>query len=1348
MEQLPSTYENKLIYVFRIEDKTHNGLLKIGETTVKSDLTIDKLYPCCKALNDAAKRRIDSYTNTAGVKYDLIYTELAIRQIKNNDDTYILDCFSDKDVHRVLVNSGYCYAKIPGTRATEWFKIDFDTAKKAITAVKEGKTNLLGTNLSTDDFSLIILRPEQEEAIQKTLHQFKSSNRMLWNAKMRFGKTLSALELVKRAGFNKTIIVTHRPVVDDSWRTDFNLIFTNGSVKYGSKKDIPNDKDINKLGDKFIYFASIQDLRGSSLVGGKFEKNSNIFDINWDLVIVDEAHEGTTTALGDVVIRNLVKEELNSKTKFLALSGTPFNIIDQYEDSGVYTWDYVMEQEAKAKWDINHFGDSNPYSSLPRLNIFTYDLGKLLNKDRYIELVDKAFNFTEFFRVRKKGSISEDAIVTENDELEFCHKEDILSFLNLITTSSNNSNYPYSSKEYRDLFKHTLWVVPGVKEAKALKELMLSHPVFGSTFFDIVNVAGNGDEENSNALEAVQAAIKHAGEDNYTITITCGKLTTGVTVPEWTAVFMLAGSYSTVASSYLQTIFRVQSPSSIGGKIKTNCYVFDFAPDRTLKMVTEAVSVSRKLEKRQESSRSKLGEFLNYCPVIAIEGSSMHYYNADKLMQQLKKVYVDRAVRTGFDDNSIYNDKLYKLTDADLSSFKNLKEIIGKTAANSNTKDIDINNQGFSDEEYEKLESYKHSKQLTPEEQAALARFKEVKKNRQTAISILRGISVRMPLLVYGANIKLEDDFKIEDFLDDEIVDRDSWEEFMPKGVDKELFKKFIKYYDKDIFIAATRKIRTIVKVADELEPEDRIKQITSLFSYFKNPDKETVLTPWRVVNLHLGMALGGYNFYDSSYNTILDNPRHIKKSESKENLLDSSYTRILEINSKTGLYPLYVTYSIYRSKLGKYSNNDLSKEQKQFLWIDTVLNNIFVICKTKMAKSITKRTLIGYKNEKINAHYFENLVNTLKTGKINNFVNKIKTNDYWNKGSTGIMNFDAVVGNPPYQEATKDTSDAPVYHLFMDASFKLSDVVSFITPARFLFNAGKTPKEWNKKILRDNHFKVVYYSAKSNDIFPNVSIKGGVVITLRNANIEYGCIGNFIVFKELKSILDKVLLTREDSIMNLVYAPESYKFTQQLYIENDFVKSRVSKGHLYDITTNIFEKIPELFYENKPNNTDYVGIYGRESNLRVLKWINKTYIAEHENLNYFKVFVPKSNGSGAIGEVLSTPVIGQPVLGQPFMGHTQTFISIGKFKTEFEAVSCLKYIKTKFARCLLGTLKVTQHNPKNTWKNVPLQDFTTQSDIDWSVSVHEIDLQLYNKYKLTKDEVKFIEQKVQPMEE
>lgn len=1322
-----SSLKLKLIYVFRINDTEHKGCLKVGEATCDND-NVFGLAPNSKALNESAKKRINQYTQTAGIAYDLLYTELTIYNSKHG-----LCSFNDKEVHSVLERSGI-KKKIFDTenKANEWFITDLETVKQAISAVKAGRESLSSAEISQDR-NPIVFRPEQREAIEKTKKQFKKGNQMLWNAKMRFGKTLSALQVVKDMDFSRTLILTHRPVVDSGWFEDFGKIFYDSrDFAYGSKNNGDSHTSLEtraKQGQcKYVYFASMQDLRGSELVGGNFDKNNEVFATAWDCIIVDEAHEGTQTELGKAVMQELTKD----KTKILRLSGTPFNLLDDFKEDEIYTWDYVMEQRAKASWDELHFGDPNPYASLPTMNIYTYDLGRLLN-----EFVDEdvAFNFREFFRVNDSGT--------------FVHDKDVSAFLNLITKEDKESCYPFANEEYRNIFRHTLWMLPGVKEARAMSAMLQTHPVF--QHFKVVNVAGDGDEdeESKDALVAVEEAIGKDPDATRTITLSCGRLTTGVSVKAWTAVFMLSGSYNTAASSYMQTIFRVQTPATINGRVKEQCYVFDFAPDRTLKVIAETAKISSKAGKTSGNDRKIMGEFLNFCPIISIEGSKMNQFDVPKMLEQLKKVYVERVVRNGFEDKSLYNDELMKLGDLELQEFDDLKKIIGQTKAMPKTNQVDINNQGLTDEQYEELESLeKRSKKkgkdkqpLTEEEKQRLEELKKKKNNREAAISILRGISIRMPLLIYGAELSDENqEITIDNFAS--LIDPQSWEEFMPKGVTKQKFNSIKKYYDPEIFCAAGKRIRAMARAADKLCVEERIERITDIFSTFRNPDKETVLTPWRVVNMHLGDCLGGYNFFEKGYETTLSEPRFIDKGEVTSNVFAED-SRILEINSKSGLYPLYMAYSIYRTRVKNSLFSVSSIEDEQHIWDKVVAENIFVICKTPMAKSITKRTLIGFRRAKVNTRYFEDLINQIKN-KPEHFIKQV---DKFVSERTGIKNmkFNAIVGNPPYQEEGENTRKAPIYHLFYDVAFKLAPIVTLITPGRFLFKAGQTPMEWMEKMLSDTHFKVIRYFQKSNIIFPNVDIKGGVAIGLRDVNREFGAIKFFSEFPELVSILSKVshhVSFVSGEFAEMVSSQGIYRFSEYALTNIPRISQIQGKGTAAKITSNAFENLPEIFVQSEQEcGNNGVRIMGRVKGSRQIRWINSQYLQTCEYLNYYNVFVPEANGTGAIGEVLSTPVIGVPVIG-----HTDTFLSIGKFASAEEASACLKYVKSKFARCLLGTLKATQHNPKDAWTNVPMQDFTSNSDIDWSKSIPGIDMQLYAKYELSDEEISFIESMIKPM--
>ena len=344
-------------------------------------------------------------------------------------------------------------------------------------------------------------------------------------------------------------------------------------------------------------------------------------------------------------------------------------------------------------------------------------------------------------------------------------------------------------------------------------------------------------------------------------------------------------------------------------------------------------------------------------------------------------------------------------------------------------------------------------------------------------------------------------------------------------------------------------------------------------------------------------------------------------------------------------------------------------------------------------------------------------------------------------------MKFDFIIGNPPYQDEStgeQKTFLPPIYDKFMDAAYSVADKVELITPARFLFKAGSTPKDWNTKMLADTHFKVLDYEVISGNIFPSTDIKGGVCISYRDNEKSYEAIEVFTAYPELNSILSKVIHRKDfSSLSQIMLSRTAYRFTELLHKENPKAKEMLSKGHAYDISSNAFKRLPQIFFDKKPNdNKEYIRIWGLVGTERVLKFIRKNYVVEVSNLNHWKVLVPSANGSGALGEVVSTPLIGEPLIGS-----TETFMGIGAFDTRKEAEAAQKYVKTKFARAMLGILKVTQHNSISTWKYVPIQDFTSSSDIDWSKSVQEIDLQLYDKYGLTAEERNFIEEKVKKME-
>ncbi|HEL1251953.1 TPA: Eco57I restriction-modification methylase domain-containing protein, partial [Streptococcus equi subsp. zooepidemicus] len=1070
-QEMYTTAERKFIYVQTVNNESgyfsaFEGTQKIGEGSVSEDLEAD-WSPNSAYLRHEASKRINQYMKTSGLPYTIGWTELAYRKA---DKTW----FHDYDVHNVLKRSGIKQAE--QLEGNEWFETDLETAKSAIRAVKEGRNYLnITTGETFVEESAITLRPEQESAVKQTQKVFKNKDRMLWNAKMRFGKTLTALQLVKNEHFQKVLIMTHRPVVEDSWFDDFYKMNMNkAGYDFGSVTKGETLENLKQSDKSFVYFASIQLLRYNS-----GQTNLKEFsDVDWDLIIIDEAHEGTQTELSDNVMQELVKDH----TKILELSGTPFNLLDQFDDEQVYTWDYVMEQQAKKKWELERPSEPNPYETLPKVSMYTFEMK---HKERFSD-ESKSFNFREFFRVAEDGQL--------------VYKQEVRQFLDNITHPDSRTNYPFSTKSYREELRHTLWLMPGVKEANAFEDLLKEHPIFGKEY-KIVNVVRGASSDDGIAndadIEKVRSAIGKDPSQTKTITLTVRKLTTGVNIPEWTAVLFLSNTNS--AMNYLQAAFRAQTPFShekLG--MKTNCYVFDFAPDRALTVMAESAQINSGVGKKNtQAQKQAMARLLNFMPILGASDNGMKTYDVDRMLTQLKKVYAEKAVRSGFEDDSLYNDNLLTLTADDASMFTKLNAIVGKTQSQKTPKKVIINDNGLTDEEHEQAERAKKKPKAkrTPEELEAIEKQNEAKKQRKNMISILRGVSIRIPMMIYGMAVDLSKDITIQEFIQQ--VDDESWKEFMPKGFTKGMFSEITKYYDAEVFIEAGRIIRQRAKSFDSLDFIERAENIAELFSTFKNPDKETVLTPWRVVNLQVIKSVGGLNFYDDNFESVTDGATsnlHWVENEVTSSIYQKE-TKILDINSKTGLYPLHSAISLYYQRVAANDDNHFEADQ---VYQEILANNIYAIAKTPMAKTITERTLTGYRNYKTNVTYIENLTDTLKTD--------------LDKGKTQVeeafrnVKFDVVIGNPPYQESDNQSGNGsarPIYDKFINLAVDLKPTyITLITPSVW-FLGGKGLDDFRKRALEDSHFKEFHNYVTPNDVFANVSLRGGVNFFLWDDNFD-----------------------------------------------------------------------------------------------------------------------------------------------------------------------------------------------------------------------------------------------------
>ena len=1337
---------------------------------------------------------------------------------------------------------------------------------KTLEEIKTG----IQTDLFGDD--LIELRPEQREAIDLAKEHFCSRSgrkpdyqytvlpeyrQFLWNAKMRFGKTICALQLAREMNVKRTLIVTHRPVVGDSWLGAFRQVFGTKSsdplIKgnsdlhkvygFGARSESDNvgsftdlEKFVETEGNHYVFFVSMQFIRLSELVNAKtLAKNiersqedmfghsatreneklkADILNADWDLVVIDEAHEGTRTALGESVIKDFLKKE---KTKMLHLSGTPFNLYEDFEKNEIFTWDYISEQQAKLQWEIDFPGVKNPYADLPQLNIFTYDITR--NIDQVLDQTG-IFTFNEFFRTWTGNPKADRAIMPEGAKGRFVHEDEVIKFLNLLCTKDDENNFPFSTDEYRKMFRHTFWVVSHIDEAKALEALLNEHPIFKR--FNVINVAGNvdTDEQKENALDAVNSAIGDMPERTSTITISCGRLTTGVTVEPWTAVLYLKGGDR--AATYMQTIFRVQSPyKTDDGKMKTSCFVFDFAPDRTLKIVAETAKFSSltKKEKAKEEEgeeektqemrdRDTVQQFVDLCPVINMAGGKMSPLDVNDIYKQLENVFIDRLVRKGFDDPCLYvQEELNKVNPEILNHIgenggqapdekrKEAKEtvdlshmtpeqraaweaMIAQKKAEAEEK---AKAKARKDEEFKAkwdAMSDEERERWLQEEAEKAARREKAKQEREEfkkRITNIRGIALRIPLLMYGGADagNNTDDITVENFT--RKIKDESWAEFMPKGITKEDFNKIKNCFNATRFMEAGRKYRALTREADFMHVEERIKQITEIFSYFRNPDKETVLTPWRVVNMHMSDTLGGWCFFDETFddkNGQIEKPRFVDQGDVTKDLFDNVdasgevQTKILEINSKTGLYPLYVTYSLYRRRLEEYikaeciNPDTVSVQEEQVVWDDIVTDNIFVICNTPMAVGITRRTLFGFRQieKKANIKAEKLIERTISDQE--SLIENIKSIGYW-KGNTSKkdMKFNSIIGNPPYQEikATEKSSTnsafaSALYPSFIDLSLNLTpDYISLITPSRWMTKQGQgISNEWVDKMIKCNQYVCIHDFPNANDCFENVEIKGGINYFLIKTAYSGKCAftthtqGLDVTNTDYLDPIGSGIVVRDQNAMSIIN--KIVEVEGNYFIEKSF-SSLVSPKHYFDRN--------ELLNSNwkgysKYKDDEHCIKYYLNKNLEECGygWVKLSDIPKgHETISLCKIYIPMAGGTGNDAQILGMPFYGEP---QSVCSYTYLVIGYDKELHNFSESECkniISYIKTKFFRYMVSVKKKTQNTTRDLFQFVPIQDFSDKSDIDWTKDVDNINTQLYLKYNLGIFEQEYIESLIKSME-
>ena len=614
----------------------------------------------------------------------------------------------------------------------------------------------------------------------------------------------------------------------------------------------------------------------------------------------------------------------------------------------------------------------------------------------------------------------------------------------------------------------------------------------------------------------------------------------------------------------------------------------------------------------------------------------------------------------------------------------------------------------------------------------------ERKKLRDHYQLILDTLSVRLPMMVFG-EIESLNNFDMEDFVNR--IEESSWEVFMPRGVTRDLFKSLLHLYNTDAILASFDDIISRTHNADELPIAQRAQKIAELLATFRFPDKETVLTPWDVVNLHMTNTIGGYDFYDEKHDKQILEPRFVKQDVT-DDIFGDKQSHILEINAKSGVYPLWLAYTFYRYRENEYiylHGTPPKEVEQETIWQTILRDNIFVLCMSPMAVKITERALQGYHNYETHCVYQPKLLEILKneTDK-KQLVKDIQTPQYW-----GIENmepnkfeFKAVVGNPPYQvmDGGNSASAKPVYHYFASLAKELCpNYFSLIMPARW-YAGGKGLDEFRSSMLSDKQIIKLVDFANSADCFPKVNIAGGISYFLWRKNANEDCeIINMsngkVVSTEKRDLSQYSILVRDNnanSTIQKILGGAKDMMNKRVYSRNSFNLPSNFRGH------------------NTMAEGDYMVLTSNG-----ISYIKPSKIKlSNDLLNSYKVIITYAmSGGNKPSSDGKYQVISSLTVLKPSEICTETFLVLDTFSNELSANSLARYVKTKFFRFLLLQSLTSIHITKDTFRFVPLQDFTSHGDIDWSKSIPEIDQQLYRKYNLSQDEISFIEKMIKPME-
>lgn len=1361
-------------------------------------------------LKDVHERiRPQVHTPAFKLKYDLLWSAPAF--FKNNKDSFI-----DKTFHKFLVKKGIAKKDDLGT---EWFYFNGEPQKSK--ELFDLFRNEGFAALQNDDGKIEYkLREEQEEAVIKAFEYFQENEKgeFLWNAKPRFGKTLASYDLAKRLNASKVLIVTNRPAIANSWYEDYECFidgysFISETSSLNNKPTITRDQYVLiKPIKPQITFLSLQDLKGSKYFGGSHDKLRWVADLEWDLLIIDEAHEGIDTGRTDAAF------DVIKRKHTLHLSGTPFRALasQKFPQNAIYNWTYLDEQKVK-QLEL-YEGESGEHTDLPDLKLFTYRISQMItdqvNEGIEIdnETHDYAFDLNEFFRVKDK---------------KFVHENEVKEFLRNLTT---NKKYPFSTPELRAELKHTFWYVGNrVESVKALEQLLKNDPVFEN--YKIVVAAGDGksfeEEENDfkgneKSFERVKKAI---AENEKTITLSCGQLTTGVTIKEWTAVLMLTDIKS--PALYMQAAFRAQNAykemRADGLYIKKSAYLFDFAPTRVLEIYDQfANGLNPKAVKGEITEKQKeenIQELLNFFPVISEDvNGEMVELDAKKVLTFPNALAASEIVSARFMTNLLFNDSLKGVfnfpkeveeildkmqveknkrtqkssSPLDLDRAKQANEnitteintntaiILGEKIFRTNTERVVDN---LLEENIEQIYPEQLIEQVTQVAEPLIAKYKEVYRATQAETNeVTKQIQEKVKLIAEeynSAEIKDSEVLKqklieaIEvDFVNNSVTQKEEEKvEKIQKTKEEEIkdrLRSFTRTIPMFIMANASKDEITIDNFDLEIDDDDFI-ELTSIskeefhklrdgFNYEENGERKTFQGVFNKYRFNASIAefrlkkeqLSDYFNAEEDIFELIPNqktnqiftPKKVVQmminqlEEHDADLFNRTDSTFIDLYMKSGMYITEIVKKLFSNTREQYdSNQDCLKHILE--------NQVYGLSPTPILQGITQSYIFGFDTE--NKISRKNFIQHDLTPEAQKGEAKEKLLELFNLKKD--MKFDAVVGNPPYQESDggAQASAKPIYNYFVESAKGINTrLINLIMPTRW-YAGGKGLDDFRKQMLDDKTIAEIHDFQNPSIIFPSTNIRGGVCFILWDNDynnerdlvkvVTYG--DSFTDRKELRR---KLKLDGEDIFIRNV---ESLEIIKTIKSHSDFIsfESYISSRRPFDLDGNI-TKNDKVFRPSKNGLKNPVICYGkgkqtgyleREEIIKNIEWIDK-----------YKVYTPRANN---IGTELNDDNL-NTFIGKPNTICTESYIVIGVDLSldEHSAKNLSQYLTTKFARFLHSLGKASQDATSKTYKFVPLQDFTKNSDIDWSKSIAEIDQQLYEKYSLSPEEIDFIESSIKPM--